>query len=193
MRIVPGLLFLFLLVVPVTAGAQSIGFDDVQDGTAIAAQYAGLGVVFEGVSGGPFAFGVFGSPASFRNYLVGEHEGLEDKNDSSEYGNGRPAAGIDMRFVVGDGKAPGVTSRVSMAIIYLNVGSRARVQAVGVSGETIAEEVVVGRLGAFAQKVELRGVGIARVRVRFERDEGFEDNAGIDDLSFDNVAAPPVQ
>ncbi len=193
MRVLPLFVALSIFVVPVTVDAQTIGFDDVADGTTVADRYASSGVVFSGPGDGPATFGVFGSPASFRNYLVGEHEGTEDKNDTSEFGNGKPAVEIGFRFVQEDAKTPGVTSRVSLVIIYLNRGSRARIRALDVEGLVLTETVVEGVLGAYAIPAELSATGIAAVRVTFERDKGFEDNAGIDDLSFGPVVAPSAQ
>lgn len=185
MRIAVAVSVAAVVSIAAQASAQPLGFDDLPDATVVTDQYAARGVVFGSDGQAPSTFGVFGSPASFRNYLVGEHEGTEDKNDSSEFGNGKPARDIVMRFVSGDGA--GATARVAMVITYLNVGSVARVQAMDAQGAVVAEATVTGRLGGFALPVEVRGASIARVRVRFERADGFEDNAGIDDLSFDPV------
>lgn len=189
-----GLLSLVLFLIPSVALAESahpvLGFDELAEATVLDKQYVKHGVQFtSGGAKGPAVFGVFGSPASFRNFLVGEHEGTEDKNDTSEYGNGKPAVSIGMTFVTPNG--PGVTTRVAMKIIYLNVGSTATVRAYGVDGAVVAESVVEGKLGAFSQPVEVKAEGIARVEVSFGRPDGIEDNAGIDDLFFHPVTAAP--
>lgn len=170
-------------------------FDELNDDALVTDRYASRGVLFSTTQpAGPRTYGLFGSPVSEPNYLVGERED-PDTNPSTEYGNNRPALPIELTFVDSrDPRCPGTTSSLTLQVVYPNQGNITRLDAYALDGSLITTQTVVVDPQSFAAPLLVQAPsGIHRAVVIFDgtgTGGTFEDNAGIDNIQFAPVRAP---
>lgn len=176
-------------------GGGDIHFDELANLAIVDDHYLSLGVQFSAPStaGAPLVFGMFASPASPPNFLIGEDESA-DLNPGFEHGNNTPALPITMTFVVpGDPSKKAITPSVSFREIFSNTGNVTRAEGYDASENLVASAEIIGDSLAPGKTLTLSSAsGIHRVVVLFDAiGTGglFEDSAGIDDVQFEPVVA----
>lgn len=173
---------------------QRLGFEDLSEGQRVSGAYADDGVSFFAGGIGAATANAFGSPASGRVYVAGDHEAI-DENPTEEHGNHMPALPVTLWLhEPGEPDRPAVTDVARLSLVWTNEGSVSRIEAYDPGGRRIFERDVRGEGGGAVQTVCIRERGIHRVVVRFgvvTADGQMEDNAGIDDLELGPIRPAP--
>lgn len=173
---------------------KRLGFEDLTEGQRVADAYADEGVSFFAGGTGAATANAFGSPASGRVYVAGDHEAVDD-NPTEEHGNHLPALPVTLWLhEPGEPDRPAVTDVVRLSLVWTNEGAVSRIEAYDPGGRRIFERDVRGEGGDAVQTVCIREPRIHRVVVRFgvvTAGGDMEDNAGIDDLELGPIRAAP--
>lgn len=185
-----------LLALAPCASGYIIFFEGIADNTPIGDQFAAQGVLFSspGPLGMPVVYGVFPSPVTPQNCLVGEYE-HPDTNPGPEYGNNATALPITITFVDPlNPERPAWTTTVSLYVVWTNVGNVTRADAYDIEDALVDTVEITGLAGVLSNPLHLASAqGIHRVVVTFnaEGSQGdFEDNSGIDNLDFGPLEVP---
>ena len=171
--------------IPATRGGGAVNFDELAEGVVVKDQYAATGVVFSSPhpSGGLHTYNQFASPGSPPTFVTGDDETI-DVTPGPEFGNDVQALPITLTFV--DPAAapnPATTTMVSLHEIFTNMDVVVTATAFDPADHVVATATATGDPAKPAQLLTLAAPAIRRVVVDWAT-QPFEDNAGIDDVTF---------
>jgi len=171
--------------VPATGGGGTINFDQFAEGTVVKDQFTAMGIVFSSAhpSGGLHPYNQFTSPASPPTYVTGDDE-TTDVTPGPEFGNDVQALPITLTFVDPSTPAnPGTTTSVGLREIFTNIDNVVTAKAFDPADNMVDMATATGDSLSPGKLLELAAPAIRRVTIEWATTP-FEDNAGIDDVTF---------